>query len=236
MVELKIRCQKNDQLGAGQMARVVAVPTWKGACPVRLMSDRLWFRPWLSRRRGRENRMSMPPGEALLFVGLARARFGFGAPLAITSAGGKKGFDGRHLSPRKGGARLYVVTGMAREATQVLGGWKSPAVMEGVYTKARSEEVAPEMHPAIAKACTVLEVTSFAEDLDRDVCANGDEAVGLEFGYAGFVCRASPLCWWYFCRFVIICGRRRVVVFVHSTCQIHRSGRRFCGPRIFARR
>ena len=69
---------------------------------------------------------------------------------------------------------------MAREATQELGGWKSPAVMEGVYTKARSEEVVPEMRPAVAKACAGLEVERFVRDLDRDMCAESPEGLGAE--------------------------------------------------------
>ena len=87
-------------------------------------------------------------------MGLARARFGLGmAPSGVPTAW-KRGFGGRSLSPRTGGARLYVANGMAREATQELGGRKSPAVMEGVYAIARSEEVTPEMRSALAKACS----------------------------------------------------------------------------------
>ena len=48
---------------------------------------------------------------------LARARFGLGAAESGASAAWKKGFDGRSLSPRKGGALLYVANGMAREST-----------------------------------------------------------------------------------------------------------------------
>ena len=44
VVELGIRCRKNDQLGVGQMARIVALPAWKGACPMRLLADWLRFR------------------------------------------------------------------------------------------------------------------------------------------------------------------------------------------------
>ena len=77
-----------------------------------------------------------------------------------------------------------MVNGMARESTQELGGWKSPAFMGGVYTKARTEEVAPEMRSAVAKACAVLEVAPFVEDLDREVCAEGEEARGAATGAA----------------------------------------------------
>ena len=71
---------------------------------------------------------------------------------------------------------------MAREAAQELGGWKSPAVMEGVYTKARLEGVVPEMRSAVAKARAGLEVERFARDLDRDVCVESSEALGAERG------------------------------------------------------
>ena len=50
--ELKVRQQKNDQFGVGQMARVVALPSWQGACPVQLTTDWMWFRsPGGCRRR-----------------------------------------------------------------------------------------------------------------------------------------------------------------------------------------
>ena len=78
---------------------------------------------------------------------------------------------------------------MAREATLELGGWKTPAVMEGVYTKVRSEEVVPEMRAAAAKACAGLEVESFVQDLDRDVCA---EALGAERGAGARIWRRGP--------------------------------------------
>ena len=90
------------------------------------------------RNRDRAGRLAASGDNSPLFVGLARARFGFGLAASGASASLKRGFDGKGLSPRKGGARFYVINGMAREATQGLGGWKSPAVMEEVYTKSRS--------------------------------------------------------------------------------------------------
>ena len=102
LVGLKGRCQKNDQLEVDRMAQVVAVPTWKGGCPVRL-SYRLCSRARMSRFRGRENRMPVPPKIAPVSAGLARARFGLGmAPSGMTAAW-KKGSDGRNLSSIKGG-------------------------------------------------------------------------------------------------------------------------------------
>ena len=54
------------------------------------------------------------------------------------------------------------------------------AVMESVSNKARPEEVAPEMRPAINKACALLDVQSFVADLDDDSCIDGEEAVGSD--------------------------------------------------------
>ena len=123
------------------------------------------------------------------FVGLTRARFGLGLASAGVSASWKKGFDNRNLPPRKGGARFYVANGMAREATQELRGWKSPAVPEKVYMKARPEDVAPGMRAAVAKACAGLGVERFAQHLGRDVCVDSSEALGAEQGAEARVLR-----------------------------------------------
>ena len=121
------------------------------------------------RNRDHAGRLATSGEDSPLFVRLARARFGLGLAAPGVSASRKKGFGGRNLPPRKGGDRFYVVNGVAREATQELGGWKSPAVTEGVYTKARSEEVIPEMRSAVAKACAGLGVERFVRYLDRDM-------------------------------------------------------------------
>ena len=63
-----------------------------------------------------------------------------------------------------------------------MGGWKPPAVMEGVYTKARSEKVVTEMRAAATKACAGLEVERFVRYLGRDVCVEASEALGTEQG------------------------------------------------------
>ena len=68
------------------------------------------------------------------------------------------------------------------EATQELGGWRSPAVMEGVYAKARPEEEVPEMRAAVEKARKGLEGERFVRGLDRDVCADASEILGSERG------------------------------------------------------
>ena len=128
------------------------------------------------RNRDRAGRLAASGENSILFVGLARARFVFGLAASGVSASWGKGFDGDTVSPRKGGARFYAVNGMAREASQDLGGWKSPAVMEGVYTKARSGEVVPEMRSAVAK------VARFVRDLDHVVGAESSEFMGAEQG------------------------------------------------------
>ena len=113
-------------------------------------------------------------------MGLARARLGLGMAPSGVSASWGKWFGGRNLSPRKGGSRMYVVNGMAREATQGLGGRKSPAVMQNAYVKARSEDVAPEMHASLAKACAGLEVELLVKDLDRGVFSEASDVLGSE--------------------------------------------------------
>ena len=182
LLAMHVRQQKNDQFGVGQVAKVVALPAWGGACPLQLTSGWLWFRSWLARHRNYTGRLSVEDEDGFLLVGLARARFGLGLAASGVTASWKKCFEGRNLSPRKGGARFYVVNGMARETTQELGGWRSAAVMEGVYVRARSEEAVPEMREAVGKACKGLEVESFVADLDREVCADTSEALGAEAG------------------------------------------------------
>ena len=39
LVEVKVRSRKDDQFGVGQMARVVALPSWGGAWPVRVVTE-----------------------------------------------------------------------------------------------------------------------------------------------------------------------------------------------------
>ena len=77
-VRISVLCRKNDQFGVGQMAHVVALPSWKGACPIRLLSGWLWLREWLSVHRDRMGRTPDPENRTPLFVGVARARSGLG--------------------------------------------------------------------------------------------------------------------------------------------------------------
>ena len=54
--------------------------------------------------------------------------------------------------------------------------------MGNLYSRALSEEVAPEMRSAIKKACTLLAVQAFVVDLDDDSCLDGKEAAGSDKG------------------------------------------------------
>ena len=142
----------------------------------------LRFGSWLVKNRNYAGRLPVATGEGSFLVGLARSRFGLSMASSGVTASRKKYFDRRNLSPRKGGARFYVVNGMPSEATQELGGRTSPTVMDGVYTKTRPEEVAPEMRAAADKACRGLEVERFVGDLDHEVCAEASEMLGSERG------------------------------------------------------
>ena len=68
---------------------------------------------------------------AALFVGLGRARFGFGVAASGINAATRKALGERAVSPGEGGARPNVMKGMSREATQGLGGRKSGGLRGG---------------------------------------------------------------------------------------------------------
>ena len=140
-VDTKVRRQKNGLFLRG------------GACPLRLPSGWLRLRKRLAVFRNHARRSSGTEARAPLFVGLARAHFGLPMAASGMSASWKQVMEGRNLSSRIGGARLYLMNGMSRQATQELGRWKTPTVMESVYNKARSGEVVPEMRSATNRAC-----------------------------------------------------------------------------------
>ena len=183
-VDISVRRQKNDQSGAGRLARIVSLPLREGACPVRLLSGWARLRKWLPDHREKTRRLAGAEGRGPLFAGLARARFGLGMAAAGMSASRKKVLGGRGLAPRKEGTRSYLMDGMSRGATQELGGWRTPGVMETVHNKALTEEVAPEMRPAIKKARSWMDAQALVVDLDSDSCSDGEEAVGSEEGAA----------------------------------------------------
>ena len=203
-VGISVRRQRDDQFGIGQLAHLVAPPSWKGACNVRRKPGWLLLRGWLSAHRGRSARMSDPGNHAPLFVGLARARFGLGTAASGLSVAWIKSFEGLVLSPWRGATRSYIMNGMTREAAQDTGGWTSPAVVEAVCNNTRTEEVLPEMRSVVTKACAVVDVASFVEDgrtdsfevcpdsvvrgevassvVDWDVCPDSYEVLGPDGG------------------------------------------------------
>ena len=56
----------------------------------------------------------------------------------------------------------------------------APGPWKGGISHPQPWKVAPEMRAVVARACAILEATSFVEDLDRDVCADGDEVLRSE--------------------------------------------------------
>ena len=147
-----------------------------------LLSGWLRLRKWIAVYRDHARRLAGAEVKAPLFIGLARARFGLSMAASGMSASRGRVPEGRNLSPRKGGARLYLTNGMSREATQDLGGWKTPGVMENARNKARSKAVVPEVRPAINKASTLLGAQASPVDLDNASRVNGEEVVGSDIG------------------------------------------------------
>ena len=152
VAQARVKRQKHDQFWVGQMAHLVTMNSWVAPCPARLLSGRLWPRGWLRRRRGHAGRLSGAEGGRPLFAGLVRAKIGVGVAASGMTASWNKVLERRVLSPRQGGARMYILDGISREATRELGGRKTPSVTESLYGKAKSEEVAPEMRAAIRRA------------------------------------------------------------------------------------
>ena len=113
------------------------------------------------------------------FAGLVRAEFGYGLIRAGVTAAIKEMTSGRLVSPRKGGARLYVASGMSREAAQEMEGWRLPEVKGNVYDKARCEDVAPEVRVALKRASGRVDTERFVKGLEEAVTLLGQNEVGL---------------------------------------------------------
>ena len=79
-------------IGAGRLAHVVAIGSWRAAYPVQLLSGSLWLRLRLGNNRDRAGRMS----------GLARARFGPGIAASRITAAWEEALEGRSLPPLEG--------------------------------------------------------------------------------------------------------------------------------------
>ena len=100
------------------MAHLVTMDTWVAACLVKRPPGRLWLRSWSRQHRGHVGRLSGAGENRPFFTGFARAEFGLAIAASGIAASRENVLGGRVLSPRKGGARLYIVTGTSREATQ----------------------------------------------------------------------------------------------------------------------
>ena len=75
---------------------------------------------------------------------------------------------GRIVSRRDAGARLYVKSGMSREVTQLLGGWRSSEVMERLYCRVRPRVVVPEMRADLGQASDRWNLERFVKELEED--------------------------------------------------------------------
>ena len=49
VVSIRVLPKKDNQVGAGQLALLVAIPVWSAARPVCAVAEWLWFRAWLKR-------------------------------------------------------------------------------------------------------------------------------------------------------------------------------------------
>ena len=87
----------------------------------------------------------------------------------------------------KGPKKVVASRPVTREATQELGGWRPEGVMERVYEKTRSKEVAPGMRCALDQARSMPRTEEFAKDVEFE--ASFDD--GSVAGYAE-TCMFAP--------------------------------------------
>ena len=130
-------------------------------------------------------------GREHLFCGLVRAEFGFGMSSAGVDAARKGSLEGRCVSLCKGGTYLSFLSGVAREATKELRGWRLQGVMKRMYNKTRPEEVAPEMRGALGRARPMLIVEEFVKDLELEAPFFHESVAGLpldKYGRTWFHC------------------------------------------------
>ena len=157
--------QKNDQFWAGQMAHFSPMETLGAACSAKLLSGWLWPRSWSRQHRDHAGHLSGAYENLPFFVCRAGAEFGLEMAACGITASWEKVLGGRVFLPRKGGTRMYIMHGMSREASQELGGWQTPGVMDCVFNETKSEGAAPEIRGAIGLACALLAVETCVRDL-----------------------------------------------------------------------
>ena len=137
---------------------------------MKIIAHWLWFRDRLRTHKDHECRSGSAPADALS-VGPTHAKFASGlAPTRVTDAM-EKLTSGRLASPRKGGAGLYVAGGMSRDATQELGWWRSPELLE--------KGEASEMSVALKRASRPLAFERFVKESEEEATLVGENNVGL---------------------------------------------------------
>ena len=150
--------QKNDQLGRGQAAIIPPFPSWGSACPTRIILAWRDARAWVKKLWDKHDRIlidSAPRSKASwFFLSLSGPSWGGRlGPDAIREAFRKKcALDGPAPSPRKGGVRFYRAMGVNKDVVQVQGGWKSDAVMSGIYDGFGAQEVILALNDAARSA------------------------------------------------------------------------------------
>ena len=149
LVRLRVRCQKNDPIGLGQICILPHIQALGAGSPARLMQL------WLQRRQRLVNSTDGP-----LFITLAGKHKGH-----ATSTDSLRKFVAANFgagaashSLRKGGAQFYARRGANEDATRQQGGWHTRDVMRQVYTTLSPSEVCAEIVNVAGKVNITEEV------------------------------------------------------------------------------
>lgn len=136
---LRVRCQKNDPKGLGQVCLIPCISSLGAFSPHNMLNR------WMAIR----NNITEDNTKT--------------APLFVTTTGANKGkavsYDSlrKHVvqqfgvatsthSLRKGGAVYYSRAGASEDATRQQGGWRTSEVMKSIYTTLSAKEVESELH------------------------------------------------------------------------------------------
>ena len=150
-LHLKVRCQKNDRVGLGQICLIPEVagsPTWAPAVAMRR---------WLGIRGQFVD--ATDPLKPLFVTTVGKNR---GGPVStdtlrkhVTSAFGNS--TATH-SLRKGGATYYARQGTPSDATRQQGGWRTTETMTTIYTTLSAQEVGEAIHRTVACSAIALDL------------------------------------------------------------------------------
>ena len=188
---IRVRQQKNDQLGQGQDAVIPAFPLWGTACPVATLQHWLQARAMIASKWNDRGRIQSSEPAARTS---SSARPWFLLALSGPSWGGrlspdalresikrKCAHDAPCPSPRKGGVRFFRALGVDRRIIQVQGGWKSDAVMDSIYDGFGHHEVVAAVSGAarsaqlIDSACVTLQQWDTLGDLSPRKLSSCDQ-------------------------------------------------------------